>query len=421
MSLGRYAPPAIALLVFLAGFLSFLGHNGHILDLVLAHNSDPKGYYQYLPSIFLDQDLRALPYVHVLPNGNGLSVFNIGVAYLLAPFFLVAHGLCLTGLSTADGYSWPYAVAVGLAAATYAAWGCALLVKALGGRFGTWPSALAVLLLFAATNLYHYTAMEPGMSHVYSFFLFAVLLHGTLRMRRTPGGSTVVLLALTCSLIALVRPANGIVALLPLLHGTNGLRSIGVRLASWLANGRMLALAVLAALMPWVPQMLYWHMVAGSPVVFTYGTMGQGFQWLHPHLADVLWHPWNGWFLYTPFMLPVMATLLWMSFRRVEGARTVLLLWLLAWYIIASWWCWWLGGAFGHRGFVEYMALLALPAAWLVRQWAARPRGARLVAVCLALACTYANICLSWNYCSPWDGPGWTMQSVQREYLRLFP
>lgn len=421
MNPGRGRSLWLALVVFLAGFLSFLGHNGHILDVMLAYNSDPRGYYQYLPAIFLDHDLRGMPYVHVLPNGNHLSMFNIGVAYLLAPFFLAAHGLCLAGLAATDGYSWPYAVAVGLAAATYAAWGCALVARTLGKRFGTLNASLAVLLLFACTNLYFYTAMEPGMSHVYSFFLFAVLLWATLRMQEAPNGRTLVLLAVTWSVIVLVRPSNGIAGLFPLLFGTTGPRAVRVRLASWVADRRALALAVFLGLLPWIPQLLYWRSITGSPVIFTYGTMGQGFHWLHPRLWDVLAHPWNGWFLYSPIMLAVMAALLWMAFRRTEGARTVLLLWLLAWYIIASWWCWWLGGAFGHRGFVEYMAFLALPTAWLVQRIAWRKPAAQTVAWVLALLFAWANIGLSWNYLSPWDGPEWTMQSVQREYLRLFP
>jgi hypothetical protein len=414
-------PRAVFAVVLMAGFLSFLGHNGHILGTMLAHNSDPRGYYQYLPAFFLDHDLRGMPYVHVLPNGNGLSVFNMGAAYLMAPFFLVAHGLALAGFAPADGQGWPYAVAVGLAAAVYAAWGCAFLVQVMADRFGRLHAAVAVLLLFGCTNLYHYTAMEPGMSHVYSFFLFAVLVRCTVRMHEFPDGRTLILLALTLSMIVLVRPSNGIVLLFPLLFLATDLRSLRQRLAAWTEHRRALAIAVAVAIAPWLPQLYYWKQITGSPLVFTYGTMGQGFQWLRPHLADVLWHPWNGWFLYTPFMLPVMAALLWMAVRRVEGARAVLVLWLLAWYIIASWWCWWLGGAFGHRGFVEYMALLAWPTAWLVQRIAAAKKAVHVGALAMAGLFAWANIGLSWNYRSPWDGPDWTMKSVVREYHRLLP
>ena len=134
---------------------------------------------------------------------------------------------------------------------------------------------------------------------------------------------------------------------------------------------------------------------------------------------DVLWHPWNGWFLYSPVMLFVMAALLHMALRGIEGARPVLFVWLLAWYIIASWWSWWLGGAFGHRGFVEYLAFLSVPAAWLVGRIRSASLPVRGAAIALGVVLAYFSIGLGWNYLSPWDGPGWTMQSVQLEYMRL--
>jgi len=33
----------------------------------------------------------------------------------------------------------------------------------------------------------------------------------------------------------------------------------------------------------------------------------------------------------------------------------------------SAWWCWWLGGAYGHRGFIDLYGLLAIPFAWFFR------------------------------------------------------
>lgn len=414
-------PVLIAIGVFVASFLSFLGHNGNILGTMLAFNSDPQGYYQYLPGLFIKHDLLNLHYVHVLESGSRLSVFNIGVAYMQAPFFLVAHALCLGGLAAPDGYTWPYAVAVGMAAAAYAAWGCALLVHALGKRFGIGTAAVAVLLLFSSTNLYYYTAMEPGMSHVYSFFLFAVLIYGTVRMQEGPSSRILIFMMVAGALILLVRPANIVVLAIPFLYGASGLRSLTARLRWPFENRRALIIGAVISLLLVAPQLWYWHAVTGKLLVFTYGTKGEGFFWSHPHLWDVLWHPWNGWFLYSPVLLFVMAALMYMAFRGSEGARPVLLVWLIAWYIIASWWSWWMGGAFGHRGFVEYLAFLSVPAAWLVQRIRSAPLPVRGTAIVLGVVLAYFSIGLSWNYLSPWDGPEWTMASVLREYGRLLP
>ncbi len=411
----------VALVVLVAGFLSFLGHNGHILGTMQAHTSDPLGYYQFLPGAFIHHDLLGLPYVHILEGGSRLSLFNIGVAYMQAPFFLVAHALCLGGLAAPNGYTWPYAVAMGIAAAVYVACGCGLLVNVLGKRFGYGIAAVAVLLLFGCTNLYYYTAMEPGMSHAFSFFLFTVLLWGTVRMQEAPRSRTAILMLVASAMIVLVRPANVVALAVPLLYGAAGPRAVWARIQWPFGNLRTFGIGTFLCLLLVAPQLWYWHAVTGKLLVFTYGTKGEGFFWSHPHLWDVLWHPWNGWFLYSPVMLFVMAALMYMAFRGSEGARPVLLVWLIAWYIIASWWSWWMGGAFGHRGFVEYLAFLSVPAAWLVQRIRSAPLPVRGMAITLGVILAYFSIGLSWKYLSPWDGPEWTMASVLREYGRLLP
>ncbi|MBS1940199.1 MAG: hypothetical protein JST38_04920 [Bacteroidetes bacterium] len=392
MNPGRKWSFLVALGVLVAGFLSFLGHNGHILGTLQAHTSDPLGYYQFLPGVFIQHDLLGLPYVHILENGFRLSLFNIGVAYMQAPFFLVAHALCLCGLAEPDGYTWPYAVAMGLAAAIYVAFGCGLLMNILGRRFGTGVTAIAVLLLFGCTNLYYYTAMEPGMSHAFSFFLFSVLLWGTVRMQEAPRSRTAILIMMASAFIVLVRPANVIAFAIPLLYGASGPREVWNRLRWPFVNRRTFGIGSLICLLLMAPQFLYWHAVTGKLLVFTYGTKAEGFFWSQPHLWDVLWHPWNGWFLYSPAMVVVMGALLWMAVRGTEGARTILLIWVMAWYLIASWWCWWLGGAFGHRGFVEYMAFLSVPAAWLVQRIRSALLPVRGTAVALGVVLAYFSI-----------------------------
>jgi hypothetical protein len=401
--------------------LSFLGRNDGVLDQVLTHGGDDLGYYQWLPGLFIEHDLHWLPWAHTLGSGSRLSLFTMGVALLQLPFFLVAHGLCLLGLAAPDGYAWPYAVARGSTGAFYAASGCWLLMRTLRQRFGAPSSMAAVALLFLATNLYYYSSMEPGMSHVYSFFLFTALLHATLGMQEAPSPRRLFRLMIIATMVVLVRPANVIALLLPLLYGATRPKDVLVRLRWPLEYPRASAAGIAASGSLILPQLIYWKAVAGSLVVFTYGTKGEGFHWSHPHLWDVLTHPWNGWFLYSPVMVVVMGALVYMAVRGIAGGRTILLVWLLAWYLIASWWSWWLGGAFGHRGFVEYLAFLSLPTAWLAERIRSSARSVRYAAFTLVLFLAYLNIRMSWNYTSPWDGPDWTMQNVWWEYGRLLP
>ena len=421
MSTGtRWALP-LSMGIFALCLLSFFGHEAHRLGTLLTHGSDDLGYYQFLPGLFIDHDLRGMPWVHILDDGSRLSLFTIGVSLLQLPFFLVPHAACLLGLATPDAFSWPYAVARGMAGAFYAAMGCWFLLHALKPRFGNIASLAAVLLLFGCTNLYYYASMEPGMSHVYSFFLFAALFATTLRMLEAPSPKRLFLLMVIATMIVLVRPANVIALLVPMLYGATGPRDVKGRLR-WPAHfpKAFAAGAVVSGALV-LPQLAYWKMITGSWFVFTYGKKGEDFFWSHPHLWDVLWHPWNGWFLYSPVMLLVIGALGIMAVRGTSGGRIVLLVWLLAWYLIASWWSWWLGGAFGHRGFVEYLVFLAVPTAWGAQGILRSSRAMRYTALVVALFFIYFSIGLSWNYLPPWDGPEWTMASVWREYGRLLP
>ena len=54
------------------------------------------------------------------------------------------------------------------------------------------------------------------------------------------------------------------------------------------------------------------------------------------------------------------------SWKNRYNIRTVFFILLLSIYIFGSWWCWWFGGAFGHRPFVELYILLAFPYAYLI-------------------------------------------------------
>lgn len=76
------------------------------------------------------------------------------------------------------------------------------------------------------------------------------------------------------------------------------------------------------------------------------------------------------------------------------------MIWLLTLYITASWWCWWFGGAFGHRNFVEYYnMILAIPFAWLFQQvFDSSSRGLKVFMVVLWMALLYYSYMLAVYY-----------------------
>jgi len=404
--------------LFCTAFLVALWVHEEELGWLLHKGTDSLGYYQWLPAILLEGRLDAMPWVHVLDNGNGLSLFNIGVAVLLLPFFLAGHLWALATGSPADGFSAPYCVAQFAAAACYLALGGLLSYGVLRRYHAPAIAFWTILLLYGGTNLLYYASYEPGMSHVYSFFLFAWVWHLTEAWIGKPRPALLAGLVAALTLIVLVRPLNAIAVLIPLCYRARGWRDA---LGRWYAARGMrrglLASATLVMVLV-VPQLAYWHAVTGRWILFTYGTKGESFDFRAPHLFDVLVSHQNGWFVYTPLMLPVLAALLLAMRKAATGARTVFAVWSLAWYFYGSWWAWWLGAAFGFRGFIDYYALLALPLAALVARVRSSRSFWRKAAITVALFLVFLNIRLSVVYSSPWDGPDWTWERYGHELAR---
>ena len=119
-------------------------------------------------------------------------------------------------------------------------------------------------------------------------------------------------------------------------------------------------------LVPWIPQMLYWHKVTGSFMFNSYSSMGSSFYFGSPHIFDVLFSFRKGWWLYTPVMLVATAGLVFLG-RKCRGVTLPVSLYLAVQiYVLASWWSWWNGGSFGLRSFVDLYGVMALPLAAIV-------------------------------------------------------
>lgn len=410
-------------LVALAAFatclqVGWVRNAGH-WDGALRNSNDANGYYEFLPAAFAKLDLDSMAYAIPAERGRMLNVQHMGVAVFEAPFFLFVHAWNLLTGSPATGWEPAYAKARVVAGATCCAVGLLFVFLLLRARFGDPVAATTALLLLAGTNLLYYSSVEPGYSHVYSFLLFAWLCWLTPRLLMHATRARVVALAVCGALIVLVRPMNAPVLLFPLLAGAVSWPDMVERMRAWTRNRITVAAALLAVLLIWWPQLWYWHRITGSWVLFTYGKKHEGFNWSDFHGFDVLFSHQNGWFIYSPLMLVVMAALVVMAWQKVHEARTVLSIWGIAWLTYAFWWCWWLGGSFGFRGFIEHGALLALPLAWLVQQ-ALRRTWSSIALGAFVVASVHASIIFTGIYEWPWEGDAWTWERVRHIYAVAF-
>lgn len=357
--------------------------------------SDAATYYAYLPAGLIhgnwarnSQDrlpATEVPTVAELRGDDGSVVIKMtmGLAMMQAPFFLVGHAVAsLSDCWPADGYSRPYMVALVAGSLAYFICGLWLLSRLLARFFDDRVVALTVLLMAWATNATYYLLQEPAMSHGYSFCLFATFVWLSMDWYRRPAMSSTILLGLIGGLITLVRPTNGVIVLVFLLWNVRSFDDLKHHgMLYWKHCGWFL-LGGAAAMLVWVPQLLYWKQATGCWLYYSYGD--ENFFFLRPKLFDVVVGFRKGWLVYTPAMILAIAGFPCL-YRFNRGLFWNSLSFLLVnVYVVASWWCWWYGGSYGQRALIESYAVMALPMAALI-QWA-WAQGVRGVVAVLGLA-----------------------------------
>lgn len=390
----------------------------------LRRGGDALGYYQWLPSVFIEHNVDRMPWTHGMESGTWISLFTLGVALLQLPFFLIGH-LCASFLDyPMNGYSSPYGVAQVFGAATYAAAGTVLAFR-LARRFSTTESALlAAVTLFSATNLFYYSLYSPTMSHVYSFFLVGLFSYCAIRIQdddqRPARVVHVMLFVVTGSLLVLVRQLNILICLFPLLLALGSPRGVKEFVNVLTKRRGIFLLALFLALVPWVLQSMYWYHIVGEIVTFTYGKKGEHFEFDKMVPGMVMVGPRNGWLVYTPIMIPVLVLLVIYAWRNVQPARAILTVLVVVWLVYSAWWCWWLGSSFGYRGFVDIYALLAIPLAWVFRTVFNRTLSFRLVSACVLITLVVLNFGLTERYTWEWSFQSWSWQRFFEQVSIVF-
>lgn len=352
---------------------------------------DAAGYYGYLPATFIYGDFSfawsdsaaGVPRDQFVRKAGDfeLNRYPLGPALMQAPFFLIAHGVALLSDEPASGYSRPYRQGILVGAAVYGALGLILLGLVLLRWFPVYAVLLTLLTLGLGSNLAYYAVYEAMMSHVYSFFLFALILWSGIRWREDGNRSMVLVLALAGGLAAATRITNVLVLLVPVLWGLGR----GLTLRQWweslLVPGWRLLPATLLFILPLVPQMVYLHTLTGQVFYPAYGE--EDFFWPDPLVGKVLFSFRKGWLVWSPLM--ILGLLGWYRIRGHRGFPAMTLFLVLNLYVVSSWWCWWYGGGFGMRALIESSVILSFGLA-ATMEWLGRNAvRSHILAVCFPL------------------------------------
>ena len=343
--------------------------------------SDGLGYYLYLPATFIYHDIGLQSIADFFRSGilpdlagaelwqdsgpslwanstNYLIKYPMGEALLMAPFFLLAALMALLSGAPVDGFSPVFQFAAALSGLIYALAGIYVLWKVLERHFRQDTILLVMLGLVFGTNLFHYATYDSVFSHVYSFFLFSAFLYLVPKIYSDGSSRYFLACGAVAGLIVITRPTNGLWLLFGFLYGVDSLGSLSARVAflrrptASLLYGALLCAGIVSL------QMIYWKIVTGHFLVFSY--RGERFYFTDPEILNVLFSVRKGLFFWSPILLTVVPGLWYVRKKAPEYLVPILLFLPLNIWVISSWHSWFYGGSFGHRAFIESTPLFAI-------------------------------------------------------------
>jgi hypothetical protein len=407
----------IALIVILIAILSYDIKEQNWNDYHKIISWDVLSYYAYLPATYIYNDI-SLSFItqnpklygdKFWPQGTPTGKFAIkttmGLSFLYAPFFFIAHPAAQMLGYEANGYSPPYKFALTMSCIFYLAVGLYFLRKVLQKYFADIIVAVTLVAVVLGTNLLHYATAEATMPHSYNFALFSFFLYLSMKWHEENSLKYSLMLGLVTGLIALIRPTNILILIVFALWGVDDLASLKDRTILFLKKFHLVIIMALAFIGAWIPQMIYWKYISGAYWFYSYGA--ERFFFNNPHIFKGLFGFRKGWFIYTPMMALAMIGI-GMMYKNLKGLfYPVLIFTILNIYVILSWWSWWYGGGFGLRPFIDSYAILSIPLAVFVDRAFNRGNAVKMISAAVVLMFIALNIFQTNQYQQAilhWDG-----------------
>lgn len=343
--------------------------------------ADAKGYYAYLPATFIYKDPNFGFFDSIekgkyfdknmyydyrsVANGKVISKYYVGTAVAQLPFFLTAHSLCIATGGDADGYSKIYMVLVCVAALFYLFIGMIYLNKTLILYDITEKQRSFILITMVfGTNLFYYSVSEPALSHIFSFAFISMFIYFVKLYFSKHKPKHILFVAFILGMIVLIRPVNGlIIFLIPFLAGSFESLKIGFK---YILNslGTLLIGSSIFILIVSI-QLIIYKYSTGNYFIYAYGE--EGFNFLSPHIIDILFSYRKGLFLYTPIYLISFAGIYFLFPNKKYEALTWLTFFFLITYVFSSWWMWYYGGSFSSRVYVEFLPFFMIMLSFLLK------------------------------------------------------
>ena len=343
----------------------FVGDDGNAYKNCI--DGDGKGYYAYLPAVFIYHDLSFSFFQKNMThlgnqygnsfilnhNGKNVNKYTCGEAILLLPFFLLATLYSWLFHIPIDGYNRIYHLYCAIGSLFYGIFGLFYVKKFLQKyALSNLAIALGLTAIALGTNMLNYMIHEISMSHIFSFAMIAWHVFMVKKYVDAPAVKTSFLIGLTLGLIILIRPVNGMIIFsYPFLMSGNFIHLKKKKTIVHLLIMVGFALSVISI------QLIIWKIQTGNFLVYSY--KNEGFYFNNPQIYNYLFSFKRGAFIYSPVLFFSFISIFALCKRSIKECILIILFLLFVIYIHSSWWSWYYGDGFGERPLVDFYIFFA--------------------------------------------------------------
>jgi hypothetical protein len=350
--------------------------------------SDGFFYFAFLRSIVNDRDVSLANDYGLIgiggeaimtPTSTGYAqtAWSVGPAIAWMPFYAIgdagARYLAARGAKVAtDGSSYPYRQAVCIAGLFYGLLGLWFCYRLAARFFAGSLAILSTAALASGSFLLWYLVKEPTMSHATSMCAVAAFIYAWAATRGCRTAWQWAALGLLGGLMLAIRWQNLVFVAFPAWELASAVIA-GPGLPERRASILHGAIFTACAFLGFLPQLLAWNSIYGSPIAVS--PLSPKMLWLSPDPVRMLWSSRNGLFSTSPVTYLAALGLIVFAIRDRAFGRLALAVFVLAVYVNASVEDWWGGAAFGARRFDGTVPLLVTGLAAAVdgmRRWVAR-------------------------------------------------
>ena len=233
---------------------------------------------------------------------------------------------------------------------------------------------------------------QNAMSHNFLFTTYTLIIWLSILWHKSYKIKYVIWLAFICGVTILSRPSEVVCLIIPALWGMSNKNILSDRFNLFLKYKKQIGVFITILILIASLQMIYWKIHTGKYIFYSYsGNAGEGFEFFHPNIFNVLFSFRKGWLIYTPIMVFSIAGFYFIYKKNRPIFYSLFIYFLCNLYIVSSWSCWWYAQSFSQRSLIASYPIMAIGLGYLLT-WLKEKSFLKVIGYTLMIGCILLNI-----------------------------